>query len=196
MKAPVGGFSVFREENKNWAIAAVLVVTYAITVAVLLMSRKSPDSIPAAPALNATAPTPVANPRQGPTGPMPPRRPGVPGRPGMAAPNGQQALSAPRAESTATPAGQTAAEIPVNITFRHRPDRNVYEGSVFNRSGEELAVEVIFFSPGKGQTSKIELNVPAFHAEAFGRDDGLELESGDEVTIKSGSYAEKHAIVH
>jgi type IV secretory pathway VirB10-like protein len=182
MKPPVGGFSVFRDENKNWAIAAVLVVTYAITVAVLLMSRRSPDSTPQAPAPNA-----IAN--------LPQRRPGLLGRPGNPAPIRQPAAPTPRAQSMAAPAAPIATEIPVNITFRHRPDRNVYEGSVVNQSGEDLTVEVVFFSPGKSRTSKIELNVPAFHAEAFGRDDGLELDSGDEVTIKSGSYAEKHTIV-
>jgi hypothetical protein len=83
--------------------------------------------------------------------------------------------------------------LPVDISFRRGRGSDGYlEGSVFNRSSDDLQVEVDFYNPRTRRASKVELTVPANHASSFGRDDGLEIEGGEQVTVKSPSYTEKH----
>jgi hypothetical protein len=188
MKPFAGGFPAFRPGKGDLAMIVTCIAVFFITFA-LLMQRRS------------KAPTPEEN-----SAPMVTARGEAIERPpasvrsrqadsasGMVRPVGQATVPAPRVSMGGSGGEATGGELPVDINFRRgRGSDASLEGSVFNKSSDDLQVEVDFYNPQTKRTSKVELTVPANRASSFGRDDGLEIEGGDQVTVKSPSYTEKH----
>lgn len=87
----------------------------------------------------------------------------------------------------ATPSDPNApveSEMPVQIRFRHV--NNLVLGTIVNESKAQLSVAVIDQQSGTQTTVDLEPRIPAM----VGVRDGLELHSGDEVTVRAGSYRE------
>jgi hypothetical protein len=189
MKPFAGGFPAFRPGKGDLAMIVTCIAAFFITFGVL-MERQSEAPSPEANG------TPMVRVRREAI-----ERPATSRRSRQADPSPSDTVrpveqaTAPTAHAgTASAAGNlSGGELPVDINFRHGRGSDSYlEGSVFNKSSDDLQIEVDFYKPQTQRTSKVELTVPANHASSFGRDDGMEIEGGDEVTVKSPSYAEKH----
>jgi hypothetical protein len=127
-----------------------------------------------------------------------PPPPPLPRGTGIAADNNfgsRQGVTAPasqRAEST--PADSNAAsadELPIEIHFRKRPDRGRIQGSVANRSESEMIIDAIVFDPNTKGTSSVQLIVGPYSAKPFGLDDGLDIQPGDRITLRSAPFRDK-----
>jgi hypothetical protein len=188
MKPFTGGFPVFRPGKGDLAMIVTCVAVFFITFGLLMERRsKAPSSE------ENSAPTVTARREaiERPQAWVIPRQVD-PSTSGMVRPV-QATAAAPHVSAAATASDASGGELPVDINFRRgRGSEGYLEGSVFNKSGDDLQVEVDFYNPQTKRTSKVELMVPANHASSFGRDDGLEIEGGDQVTVKSPSYTEKH----
>jgi hypothetical protein len=189
MKLLTGGFSLFRPEKGKLVMGATFIATFLITFCVLLIQRKSDAPLTEA---NGTAPSLTRPDRRMPSTPLLASRPQGAPQSASVPPIREAVAPVTYVDTARADASPLSAELPVDINFRHRRDSDTYlEGSVFNKSSVDLQIEVDFFSPRTKRTSKIELTVPAAHSSDFGRDDGLEIEGGDDLTIKSLAFADK-----
>jgi hypothetical protein len=84
-----------------------------------------------------------------------------------------------------------ADEMPVELHFRHRPDLNKVQASLANSSENALVVDALVFDPRTNQSAKIQLDVAPYKAATFGIDDGLDIQSGDQITLRSTPYRDK-----
>ena len=84
-----------------------------------------------------------------------------------------------------------APEMPIELHFRRRPDLNKVQGSLLNKSENELTVDALIFDPRTNQTSKVQLELAPYKARPFGLDDGLDMLPGDEITLQSAPYRDK-----
>lgn len=118
---------------------------------------------------------------------------GDPGNPTTAA---QNAAAPPRGATTPpeeNAADSGAVELPVELHFRKRADQGKIQGSVVNNSATELVIDADVFSPSAQETAKFQLTVAPYSGKPFGLDDGLDLHSGDQLTLKSSPYRDKVA---
>jgi hypothetical protein len=60
-----------------------------------------------------------------------------------------------------------------------------------NHSGAELVIDATIYDPATKETSKVQIDVPAYTAKPFGADDGLSMQSGDRVTLQSAPYRDQ-----
>jgi hypothetical protein len=189
MKPFTGGFPVFRPGKGDVAMIVTCIAVFFITFG-LLMERRS--KAPSPEENSASMVTARREAIERPQAWVIPRQ-ADPSTSRMVRPLAQATAAAPRVSMAATGSDASGGELPVDISFRRGRGNDGYlEGSVFNKSSDDLQVEVNFYNPQTKRASKAELTVPANHASSFGRDDGLEIEGGEQVTVKSPSYTEKH----
>ncbi len=193
MKQLVRGLSTFRPEKIDVVMAIAVVAAFLTTFCVLLREREAP---PTAAATLSAALTPAQPPRLEAIGAFLKSREAAVQPSRMAPPIAEVAAAVVPVDTVKTAGGSSGTPLPVDISFRRqRGDGTYLEGSILNKSDEDLPIQVEFFDSHSRRTQKIELIVPANHASAFGRDDGLEIEGGEEVTIKNPAYVETHTQV-
>jgi hypothetical protein len=93
------------------------------------------------------------------------------------------------AERTGVPA---APQLPVFVHFYRRmrdPDRRI-EGSIENTSNDDLEVTLSVLSASTQSVSRTTLDVASQSRVIFGRDDGLNLAVGDQVTLQCPTYSD------
>jgi len=115
--------------------------------------------------------------------------------PAGGAPAAAAALTPTLAKINAEPATSAGSAMPVELHFRHRRDHgDQIEGSILNRSDAEITVELLITSARTHETSPVQLSVPAFGARQFGIADGLDIESGDQISLNSAPFSPQTAI--
>jgi hypothetical protein len=126
--------------------------------------------------------------------------PAVPGEEprelGRPAPEATASTANPAAGPSASAAPErdpAADDLPVDIRFRQRPDLGRVQGSVINKSNAQLVIDAIIFDPKTKETSKVQLGVAPYSGKPFGVDDGLDMQSGDQITLRSAPYRDKLA---
>jgi hypothetical protein len=86
-----------------------------------------------------------------------------------------------------------ADDLPIDIRFRQRPDLGRIQGSIINKSNTQLVIDAVIFDPKTRETSKVQLDVAPYSGRPFGADDGLDMQSGDQITLRSAPYRDKLA---
>jgi hypothetical protein len=81
--------------------------------------------------------------------------------------------------------------MPVEVVFKHRDRLNKFEGRVVNTSGEPLIIEVRVLSASTHYTTQAQVSVGAKVQTRFGIDDGLDMQSGDQVTLRSDPFRDQ-----
>jgi hypothetical protein len=92
-------------------------------------------------------------------------------------------------QAAAVPA---APALPLVIRFSHRihdPDRRI-EGSIENVSESDVSITLSVMGGQTQTVSRSTLAVPSQSRIVFGRDDGLNLASGDQITLASPTYSD------
>jgi hypothetical protein len=162
------------------SIILTMAISFTVTFAVLWRPRQAEKPLETVAAAPVVAPPGVRQPRREPVSAAPiappPRAMAAP-NPSNLAPDNTRAAQAP--------------ELPVEIHFRSRPDLGRVQGSVINRSENELVIDATIFDPHTRENSKILLDIGPFASEPFGVNDGLEIQSGDTITLQSGSYRDR-----
>jgi hypothetical protein len=157
---------------------AVPVTAFALTIAVWLWQQRAAEPTPAIAQreLPQTAPAPRARPAL-----SPPRiedqRP-----PEMSA-----ASSAPPPQPNTGDQDPTRIKVPVGFIARARPDASSLTASLVNMTTDELAVTVTAVSAKTHLRSAVDVTLHA-HERRNLATDGLELGSGDQVTIQSPPF--------
>jgi hypothetical protein len=151
-------------------------VAAALLTAVMLWQRSTHES----PLRNATIPisavdAPSARPLTAPVAAVP-----------AAQPAPEKALAVPANAAAVNDAGPE--QMPVQIVFRRRERLNKFEGRITNTSGDPLQVEVLVLSASTHYTTQAAVNVGGYLQSSFGIDDGLDMQSGDQVTLRSYPY--------
>jgi hypothetical protein len=104
-----------------------------------------------------------------------------------AQPAPEKALAVP-ANDTAAPIAADPEQMPVQLTFRRRERLNKFEGRIANTSVDPLVVEVSVLSASTHYTTQAQVNVGGYLQSSFGINDGLDMQSGDQVTLRSYPY--------
>jgi hypothetical protein len=186
----------------NWrgaSIIAVMVVTFSGTVAVTIwQQRQSSATLATQHPVLSVAPIPPPAPARPSSVIATPVPNEIPRTPIARPPPLAEALEAQRLANGAGaggPASTNGPELPVEVHFRRRVDAGRFEGSVVNHSDSELVLDAIIDNPRTKQTAKQQLDIQPYANLTFGLDDGLDLQSGDPVTLHGGDYADKVATV-
>jgi hypothetical protein len=100
-----------------------------------------------------------------------------------------QELPVDAAKDSAVPA---APQLPLLVHFYRRmrdPDRRI-EGSIENTSNDDFVITLNVLSAATHAVSQSTLNVASQSRVVFGRDDGLNLGAGDQVTLQAPTYSD------
>jgi len=163
---------------ESGSIAIVMIVTFCLSFGVMWWQRKSAE-------LSATEPRKTTDLRAG----MPP----------IARPAMKQSPAIEAVEPHSTQAGavakdlEAAEEMPVEINFHRRARLDKIAGRLMNSSSDSLAITVKIQSPGTQRISQLLLDLAPNRLTEIGMDDGLDLHSGDQVTLQSPAYPNKVA---
>lgn len=162
-------------------IVVTMLATFALSLGVMLWNRGSeaPPYAIAAPSVSQREPPPVQAPA--------PLAPSV-ARP-LTVKEEQKAASVPNGVGLATPADP--ARLPVEVVFKRRERLNKFEGRIVNTSGDPLLIDVRVLSASTHYTSQAQVSVGAYIQTRFGIDDGLDMQSGDQVTLKSNLFRDQ-----
>lgn len=163
---------------QKYSIALTMVVSFGLSFTYLyahssrpeLAAKMAEDSVvPAARAAvePVTAPGPLA----------------AVGQTGPAAPGA--VLDVPREEAPSPPS------LPIVFHLMHRKSLGKYEGDIKNISDRTLSLTIQAISTATGQTTAMHMMLDPDHVQAFGTDDGLEIQPRDQIVIQAESYAEK-----
>lgn len=85
-----------------------------------------------------------------------------------------------------------APQLPLLVHFYHRmrdPDQRI-EGSIENTSNDDFVITLNVLSAATHAVSQSTLNVASQSRVVFGRDDGLNLGAGDQITLQSPTYGD------
>jgi hypothetical protein len=154
----------------------MMVASFSLTLGIMLWQRKGEESpasnLPAAPLVRVTAPVAAS-------APLPP------------APAVIEASKPSGEASAGTPTPGAANEVPVNITWRRRPRFNRVEGRIASSSADSLFIQVRIDGANSHRISQTQVDIAPYGQTQIGVDDGLELQSGDQVTLQSAPYRDQ-----
>lgn len=165
------------------SIVVTMLATFALSLGMMLWNRgsvKAPPYAIAASSVNQREPVPAP-------APLAPFAPPV-ARP-LTVKEDQKAVSVPSGVSLATPADP--AQLPVEVVFKRRERLNKFEARITNTSGDPLLIDVRVLSASTHYTSQAQVSVGAYIQSRFGIDDGLDMQSGDQVTLKSDLFRDQ-----
>jgi hypothetical protein len=161
-------------------LVLTMLVTFGLSLGVMLWQR----SAEAPPAIAATR----ANPQVAPSMQAPKSLAQSVARP-LPVKQEPKPASVPIAASLPTPADPD--RMPVDVVFRHRDRLNKFEGRIVNTSGQPLTIEVRVLSASTHYTTQAQVSVGANIQTRFGIDDGLDMQSGDQVTLRSYPFRDQ-----
>jgi hypothetical protein len=92
-----------------------------------------------------------------------------------------------------TPSDQpdSDAEVPVSISFRHAPGRPGVEAGVADLSGHALEVTASLLDPRTGQEQQLQFTAVPGAGRVLGVADGWDLQSGDQITVRSPPFHDR-----
>ena len=81
-----------------------------------------------------------------------------------------------------------APAMPVTFEIWNRRHRNKVEASLMNISEDSLLVQVHIVNQSTKQSSQLAFDLAPHAQKNFSTDDGLEMNSGDQITLQSPPY--------
>ena len=82
-------------------------------------------------------------------------------------------------------------EVPVSISFRHSPGRPGIEAGLADLSGHALEVTASLLKPGTGQEQQLQFTAVPGAGRVVGATDGWDLQSGDQITVRSPLFHDR-----
>jgi len=165
---------------------AVPVAAFTLTCAILLHQQRAARDTPGTLGPGA-APDLAIRAAVRPATPLPPSVM----RPTASVPEARPAMS-PAARATASPpvppAADTAAELPVRISFPEAPASSKQQAVVLNESADTLDVTLTVQNETTGKFAQVPFSLGPHAVRKFGLHDDPKLESGDHVVLQSAPY--------
>lgn len=172
------------------SIIGVLVVSYLASVAILYWQRDNdrigpPQGYNAGPRATFTPPAATGDTNQAAL----PAPPGIPLAPVPSRP----AVVAIRPVETAAPDEAPVARLPLPIAFHIWNRRAIgrIEGDVTNGTSAQLLLTLRAENPETHTPSEISLSLAPGEKRSYSTDDGLAMQSGDTLTLHSGTYMDR-----
>jgi hypothetical protein len=167
------------------SIVVTMAATFAVSLGVMSWHRDSAGAL--MPNL-ATPPSVVRQRAAAPVmAPASPTQSVAPALPAMV----QERKPPSSAHGSSVTSSTELAQIPVEVAFRRRARLNKFEGRIANTSGDPLVIDVRVLSASTHYTTQAQVSVGAYLATGFGIDDGLDMQSGDQVTLQTNSFRDQ-----
>ena len=164
--------------NLRIAIPLTMMVSFTLTCAFILWNRRLHDQARAAPVIRQLEPVSGLSPAA-PLSNAPMAQP---------LPRSLQA-NAENDRNVALAAAYAKSALPIQISYRRSPNNaQAFVATLLNKTEEAVTLEVIVFNPASEQISKTQLSMEPNQTKKIGLDDGLELASGDRITLRNPSY--------
>jgi hypothetical protein len=151
-------------------ITGILVTTFCLSFAIMWRQREVPGS-PAAklPSIAPMVARPVAAPA------LPSASAAKPSAPAVAV----------------TPVAEDLPVMPVKIEIRNMRHKKRVTAMVSNESDDPILVQVQIANADARQTAHLVLDLPPRGEKSFSTDDGLDIQSGDKVTLQNPQYRDR-----
>ena len=99
--------------------------------------------------------------------------------------------AAPAADAGFPGAGQPAESLPVAFHIRNRRDIHQIDGVITNISNQTLAITLRAIRSGTQTTSEISFQLAPGERKNYSTDDGLDMQSNDQLLVLSPPYQER-----
>ncbi len=166
---------------QSLSIAITMVVSFSLTLGIMLWQRRLGDL----PSANAPA-TVHAEVRHPPPAMVQDSKPSI-------------VETSPPAVVETSPyrpgADEAGTPMPVRLSFGRRIRLNKVVGKIFSSSNDSMVIAVLIDNASTHRTAQTQVSLAPNGLATFGVDDGLELESGDHVTLQSTPYSDQVAQV-
>ncbi len=171
-------------------IAMTMIISFSLTIGTMLWQRKTERLTTREPEMTAIAPT-FASP------PVPPRLPML-----QATPRIEDAPKPNVPTNTHPPHRDTASHMPVRLIFNRSIQQNdpdnpggmsiaVDGANIQNLSGDSMHITVRVVSATDQRTSQIQVDIEPNSEISVGKEDGLEMQTGDKITLQSAPYPDQ-----
>ena len=165
-------------------IILTMVLSFCVSFAIMYWERKIQERaapiVESAPSVAASAPASA------------PVRPPVAQHQEPAASANRSAVSADRPPETVTPGDEAPeAALPVAFHIRNRRDLNKIDGDIRNISDKPMSITLRAVSSGTQATSEIRFQLAPGERKAYSTDDGLNMQTNDELIVESPPYQDR-----
>jgi hypothetical protein len=168
--------------SQSLSIAATMVVTFSLSFAIMWNRR------PQEPSAHESTPESTITPVPASVAPAPVRsRPHGGHREPPTAPIGAQASLA-GSPAVQMPAAQALPAMPVALSIGHNQRHNTTEASMVSLSESPVSIQVSIVNRGSQRSSNLRFDLAPHSQQYFGTVEGVELNPGDQVTLKNSSY--------
>lgn len=165
--------------SQSLSIAVTMAVTFSLSFAIMWNHRPQEPSGPE----STITPVPAMTPT-----PVPVRsRPSGGHREPPTAPVGAQASLA-GAPAVQMPAVQALPAMPVALSIGHNHRHNTTEASMVSLSESPISIQISIVNPSTQRASNLRIELAPHSQQYVGTTEGVELNPGDQVTLKNPSY--------
>ena len=165
--------------SQSLSIAVTMVVTFSLSFAIMWNRRPQESSGSESTITPIPAMTPALTPIRS--------QPLVWHREPSTAPVAAQ-TSPTDSPAVQTPAAQAPPAMPVALSIGHNQRHNTTEASMVSLSEGPVALQVSIVNPGTQRSSNLRFELAPHSQQYFGTAEGVELNPGDQVTLKNPSY--------
>jgi hypothetical protein len=167
------------QNSQSLSIAVTMVVTFSLSFAIMWNRRPQESSGSESTITPIPAMTPALTPIRS--------QPLVGHREPSTAPVAAQ-TSPTDSPAVQTPAAQALPAMPVALSIGHNQRHNTTEASMVSLSEGPVALQVSIVNPGTQRSSNLQFELAPHSQQYFGTAEGVELNPGDQVTLKNPSY--------
>jgi hypothetical protein len=165
--------------SQSLSIVFTMVVTFSLSFAIMWNRRPQEPSG----SESTITPIPAMTPALAPLRSRPPgghREPSTAPIDAQTSPAGSQAVQ--------MPAAQTLPAMPVALSIGHNQRHNTTEASMVSLSENPVSIQVSIVNPGTQRSSNLRIELAPHTQQYIGTMEGVELNPGDQVTLKNPSY--------
>jgi hypothetical protein len=163
--------------SQSLSIVVTMAVTFSLSFAIMWNRRPQVPSAPESTITPVSAMTPA---------PVPSRPHGGHREP-PTVPVGTQASPA-GSPAIQTPAEQALPAMPVALSVGHNHRHNTTEASMVSLSESPVSIQVSIVNPSTHSSSNLRIELAPHSQQYVGTAEGVELNPGDQVTLKNPSY--------
>ena len=169
--------------SQSLSIVLTMVVTFSLSFAIMWNRRPHELSGSESTIESTITPVPAMTPA-----PVPVRSRSPEGRrEPPAAPVGAQASLA-GAPAVQMPAVQALPAMPVALSIGHNHRHNTTEASMVSLSESPISIQISIVNPSTQRASNLRIELAPHSQQYVGTTEGVELNPGDQVTLKNPSY--------
>jgi hypothetical protein len=169
--------------SQSLSIVVTMIVTFSLSFAFMWNRRPQGQSGSESTLASTSSPIPEMTPAPV---PVPSRTSGRHREP-PTIPVGAQ-TSAAGSPANQMPVAQALPAMPVALNIGHNQRHNTTEASMVSLSESPVSIQISIVNPSTQHSSNLQIELAPHSQQYVGTTEGVELNSGDEVTLKNPSY--------